>query len=166
MKPETIYSLCILGEIEGEKMVEEATDTQVEAWFEKWLHSNPKYLTERFCKEIDSVKYNQFVTDTGGAAMEYIMSLLTTLDKNNASGVVQDTWTSSEQGNLPHFMRRASMLSAVVQNGEAVRSKMTDRGTTSRKRRSDNNKPGKRRGTAKGYAETPAKRAKGNPGNR
>lgn len=118
------------------------------------------------------------MTDAGGTDMYEMMILITALDNNSASDVLEDTemckdliiriskwikpeelryrliskklfWTSSEQGDLSYFMKWESTLAVEAENGEAAWRKMKNRGTTLRKRRPDKKNPGSRRAAAK-----------------
>lgn len=153
VKPELLQSLCIIGEIIGATTVEEATDENVKEWFDARLTAAPKDISERVRSAIDSVTYKQCKQDPSGAAMEFVLNIITALDKNNASEVVQESekskslinrlihklepaelvvrlnderayWSSSDKSNLQFFMKRISALAVEVHNGEMARAKV------------------------------------------
>lgn len=71
--------------------MEEATDEIVEQWFNKRLNSAPKDISERFRSAIDSVSYLNCKDDPSGVTREFLLKIITALDKNNASEVVKDS---------------------------------------------------------------------------
>jgi len=105
------------------------------------------------CIAVSSVNYAVCEKDPGGAAMEFVVQIVTALDKNSVSSVVKDLekcksligqlcdklepqelrfrmneertfWASEEKGDLSHFMKRTSALATEIHNGEVARAKM------------------------------------------
>jgi len=88
-----LHSLCILGQIDSATQLSEATDVNVKKWFEDRLQTSPEDLTERVRSALDSVQYSVDRKDPSGAALAFVVNVVTALDKNNASEVVKDTDT-------------------------------------------------------------------------
>jgi len=86
----TLHALCILGEIEDATSVEEATVDKVKEWFEKASTLSPKDLSERIDSTLASVKYTPNKDDPAGGVTNFILNVIKTLDRNNASDVLSD----------------------------------------------------------------------------
>lgn len=154
LKPELLHSLCILGVIEDASTMEEASDGNVQKWFDSRLSESTRDAAERVRTAVDSVPFRQCREDPGGAVMEYVVNVITALDKANASDAVSDGektkniihkmiaklqppelrvrmsdekayWSSAEKSSVQHFMQRASTLAVDVNNGEIARAKLT-----------------------------------------
>ena len=88
--PSTLHALCIMGEISGAESVDEATDDDVQAWFDKASTVSPKDLSERIDAALDSVSYAENREDPAGGVTNFIVKVITALDRNNASDVLKD----------------------------------------------------------------------------
>jgi len=84
-----LHSLCILGQIDSATQLSEATDVNVKKWFEDRLQTSPEDLTERVRSALDSVQYSVDRKDPSGAALAFVVNVVTALDKSNASEVVK-----------------------------------------------------------------------------
>ena len=93
MEPALLHSLCILGQIEGAEELRDATDDAVKKWFEERLATEPEDLTERVRSALDAIKYTVDNKDPSGAALTFIVEVVKSLDKNNASEVLKDKET-------------------------------------------------------------------------
>lgn len=71
--------------------VEDATDSSVKAWFDARLRAAPKDMAERVRSAVDTVTYKQCTEDPLGDPLEFLINVITSLDKNNASEIVQDS---------------------------------------------------------------------------
>lgn len=91
LKAKLLKSLCIIREIDGTTTMDQATDESVNAWFDERISAEPEHIAERVRSAVDFVKFVKCDTDPAGAAMEFVLKVIASLDKNNASHVVQDT---------------------------------------------------------------------------
>lgn len=104
-----------------------ATADNVQKWFDERLEDTPRDMEERITSAISSVKYKTWVKDPAGAAMGFIIDIVTALDQNNASEVLKDQhrakivddvhpallrervkrklayWTKTQQGDIGYF---------------------------------------------------------------
>lgn len=86
----TLHALCILGEITCASSCEEATPENVKLCFDAAVACSEKDLSERLDSTINTVGYTESKEDPSGGISNFILSVLKTLDKNNASEVIQD----------------------------------------------------------------------------
>ena len=82
------------GQIEGATNATEATDEKVRSWFDARLVTAPEELTDRVRSALESVKYQVNKQDPSGAALRFIVKIVTALDRNNASEVIDDMVTA------------------------------------------------------------------------
>lgn len=171
MEPTLLHSLCILGQIDNATELSQATDAAVKKWFEDRLATNPEDLTERVRSALDSVKYKVDNTDPSGAALTFIIDVVTALDKNNASEVIKDKdpckslisklvsklepaelreriwdargcWTGVQRSDLSLFQSRVSVAVEVAQ-GEMARNRIQRRGKKRDRPEGPDKRPGK-----------------------
>lgn len=90
LDPVLLQGLCLLGQIEGADSASQATDAKVRAWFDARLATAPEDMTERVRSALGSVNYEINKQDPGGAVLSFIGKVVSALDKNNASEVIQD----------------------------------------------------------------------------
>lgn len=88
--PTLLQSLCLLGQIEGASNATAATNDNVKKLFDARLVAAPEDLTERVRAALDSVQYEVNKQDPSGAALSFIVKVVTALDKNNASEVIDE----------------------------------------------------------------------------
>lgn len=88
--PVLLQSLCLLGQIENAENASQATDAKVKHWFDARLQIAPEDLTERVRSALDYVQYKQERRDPSGAALRFVVDVVSALDQNNASEVLDD----------------------------------------------------------------------------
>ena len=164
--PFLLNSLCILGEIENASNLEEATDAAVRNWFDARLSSAPVDMTERIRSALESVVYKTDRKDPAGGVLSFIINVVSALDKNNASEIIQDKetcksliqklvtklepaelrervkdakdcWTVEQKSNLNFFKERVSSLAVDVNQGEIVRARLHRHGLKRNRQPSD-----------------------------
>lgn len=157
LEPTFLHSLCIIGRINGATSSEEASDENVKAWFDTMLNKTPKDLSERVRSAISSVSFQSSDEDPQGNVTDFILSVVTALDKNNASSVLGEPkaceillnqlnnklrpqelkmrvqnerafWTSSQRASISYFEERASILAVETRNGEVARAMCAKKG--------------------------------------
>ena len=152
-----LNTLCIIGKIEDAETMEDATDDAVEKWFRKHLSLAPEDLTERVRAALDSVQYFANPQDPGGSATDFIVDIVSALDRNNASEIVKDKesckglisrminklepaelkermreakeiWSSAQKSDINFFEECLRKNAVQVNKGELVRARMNRRG--------------------------------------
>lgn len=153
IEPALLSSLCILGQIQGAKSVEEAQESAVEEWFTTRIRSKPRDLAERVRSAIDTVTYTQCKEDPAGAALTFVLDIVKSLEVNNASEVIQDKdrtkglivklvnkleppelkerikdalecWSNEEKASLSFFQERIATTAVDVAQGEIARARL------------------------------------------
>lgn len=96
--PKLLHSMCILGIIEDASSSDEATEEQIQEWFDSSLRVSTKNLAERVNDSIklNSVQYSLQSRDPASAPRVYVLNIITALDEHNASEVVRDTEQSRD----------------------------------------------------------------------
>ncbi len=153
MESSTLHALCILGEIGTAYKVENATDSMVEEWFKRASSSTPKDLAERIDSALVSITYRHNNNDSAGSVPNFIIELIKSLDRNNASEVLQEAdmakhfidrlvkkfeppilqerirmlrkaWKKEQLSNLKLFMNEVSNLAVEVALTETARKRL------------------------------------------
>ena len=90
IEPSILSSLCILGKISGASVPNEATENAVQEWFEDRLKSAPRDLAERMRSALATVTYKICRADPEGAALTFVLDVISALDRHNAAEVVKN----------------------------------------------------------------------------
>ena len=90
INPATLHALCVTGEIRNADKVEDATAEDVKTWFDTASSLAPKDLSERIDSALQSVSYTSNSEDPAGGVSNFVINVITALDRNNASEVLQD----------------------------------------------------------------------------
>ena len=98
--PATLHALCVMGEIQNAEKVEDATVEAVKTWFDVASNLAPRDLSERIESALHSVNYAANPEDPAGGISNFVINVITALDQNNASEILQDQDLSK------HFMDR------------------------------------------------------------
>ena len=88
--PATLHALCVMGEIPNADKAEDATAETVKIWFDIASNLAPKDLSERIDSSLHSVSYIANPEDPAGGISNFVISVITALDQNNASEVFND----------------------------------------------------------------------------
>eukprot|EP00173_Palmaria_palmata_P002635 Plantae.Rhodophyta-Palmaria_palmata.ctg2760.p2 GENE.Plantae.Rhodophyta-Palmaria_palmata.ctg2760~~Plantae.Rhodophyta-Palmaria_palmata.ctg2760.p2 ORF type:complete len:107 (+),score=29.68 Plantae.Rhodophyta-Palmaria_palmata.ctg2760:401-721(+) len=86
----TLHSLCMMKRIDGATKVKEATEENVQKWFEKKQEANPFNLFERISSALAKISYKQCKADPAGAALTFFIDAVKALDKKNASEIMSE----------------------------------------------------------------------------
>ena len=152
-----LNTLCIIGKIEDAESMEEVTDASVKKWFDEHLSLAPEDITERVRSAIDSVAYEVNKKDPSGAALDFVVNIVSALDRNNASEIVKDKEsckglitriinkieppelkermkeakeyrTSEEKSDISYFQQCLSTNAVQVNKGELIRARLNKLG--------------------------------------
>lgn len=152
-----LNTLCIIGKIEDAETMEEATDDAVEKWFKKHLSLAPEDMTERVRAALDSVRYQVNPQDPSGSAADFVVDIVSALDRNNASEIVKDKdsckglisrminklepaelktrmkearqiWSGAQKSDIIFFEECLCKNAVQVNKGEVTRARMNKRG--------------------------------------
>lgn len=143
-----------MGRIEGANSPVQATDDNVRARFQARLGSNPKDISERVRSTIASVSFVKCSDDPQGNVSDFVVDIVTELDKNNASSIINEPkacenliknlieklepselqmrikneqlfWTGAQRCDIAYFEERAGALAVETHNGERARAQCT-----------------------------------------
>lgn len=100
MESATLHALCVMGEIERADKFEDAPADVVKNWFSAVYNLAPKHLSERINSALHSVTFQANTGDPAGGIANFIVHVITALDQNLSSEVLNDQYLSK------HFIDR------------------------------------------------------------
>lgn len=149
-----LNTVCILGEIEDATSLEEATDEKVQKWFNECSQVAPVSMMERVNAALNNITFTPDKNDASGAVRCFVIDVVSELDKNNVSEIVQDKetckfliskviaklepiellerikdarnlWTAEQKSNISFFRTKACALAVEVNQGEIARARIS-----------------------------------------
>lgn len=157
MEPELLNSLCIIGVIDEATTLEDATDENVKKWFDERLEDAPEDIVERVRSALSTVHYRTDKNDPSGAALAFIVNVVSALDRYNASEIVGDReackgliqkmieklepvelreriresrecWSAENKSNIAYFQSKVRAIAVEVNQGELARARIHAKG--------------------------------------
>ena len=145
-----------MGEIQDADKIEDATLEAVKAWFDTASGVALKDLSERIDSALQSVTYKANTEDPSGVVTNFLVNVMTALDQNNASEVLNDAdlakhfidrmvnktkdpiiqerikmrrrgWIKNQLSNIKLFKNEAAALAVDISLTEAARQRVKPR---------------------------------------
>eukprot|EP00173_Palmaria_palmata_P005081 Plantae.Rhodophyta-Palmaria_palmata.ctg8222.p1 GENE.Plantae.Rhodophyta-Palmaria_palmata.ctg8222~~Plantae.Rhodophyta-Palmaria_palmata.ctg8222.p1 ORF type:complete len:225 (-),score=45.78 Plantae.Rhodophyta-Palmaria_palmata.ctg8222:471-1145(-) len=150
------HALCMMKKIDSATKLEEATEENVQKWFEKRQEAHPFDLSERISSALAMIRYKHSKTDPAGAALTFFIDAVKALDKNNASEIMSEpekamyfldrlqdkveppilkerlkmkraTWTKAEKANFSTLQEETARMAVDMQQNEIARTRVRQR---------------------------------------